>query len=139
MVRKIQEGLVFWKGMYERKPLLLRGARQVGKTHSVREFGKKNFKYYIELNLELEPEYREAFTTLKPNEIIEKLSLLLGRKIDPKNTLLFIDEIQEEPQALLSLRYFYELMPQLAVIAAGSLVEFVMESENFRMPVGRIV
>lgn len=139
MRRKIQDGLEFWQGMHERRPLILRGARQVGKTYAVRKFGRDNFSNYIEINLELEPELRVAFSSLKPDEIILRLSVLLNKEIDPKNSLLFIDEIQEEPQALMALRYFYELMPDLAVVAAGSLVEFVLESDEFRMPVGRIL
>ena len=83
-------------------------------------------------------EYKEIFNTLDPNEILEKISLITNKRIIPGETLIFLDEIQEWPSAIMSLRYFYEEKRELHVIGADSLLEFTLESENFRMPVGRI-
>lgn len=119
-----------------RKPLLLRGARQVGKTYAVRELGKE-FDSFVEVNFE---QLREAVSIFEkdliPEKLILSLSLLLKKEIIPGKTLLFFDEIQEAPRAILSLRYFYEGMPSLHVIAAGSLLEFAIEKVG--VPVGRL-
>ncbi len=126
-----------WKSSTNRKPLILRGARQVGKTTLVREFAK-NYRNHILLNLE-KPADRTIFETYDDiGELVE--ALFLAHNISPKEqdgTLLFVDEIQELPKAIALLRYFYEEVPLLHVIAAGSLLEFAMkEVANF--PVGRI-
>lgn len=125
-----------WKTDTYRKPLLLRGARQVGKTYAVRRLGQK-FRYFVEINFE---QLRDAIAIfekdLVPERIIRALSLLVKAPIVPGETLLFFDEIQEAPQAILALRYFYEQMPGLHVIAAGSLLEFAVEKVG--VPVGRI-
>ena len=136
--REIYQSLVEWKADRERRPLLLRGARQVGKTYITQHFGNQEFTTFITLNLERNPEYKEIFSTLIPQEIIEKIALFTGTAIVPGKTLLFIDEIQEHPKAIMALRYFYEEMPHLHIIGAGSLLEFALQKENFRMPVGRI-
>lgn len=138
MDRDIFKHLVSWKNSSYRKPLLLRGARQIGKTFTVRQFAKKHFSHLIEINFELQPQYKEIFQNLDATLIIKKLELDLKRKIDPDSTLIFLDEVQECPRAIMSLRYFFEKIPQFYVIAAGSLLEFAMEAENFRMPVGRV-
>ncbi len=136
MKRLIEKNLDAWKENKRRKPLLIRGARQVGKTYIVRQFGEK-FKSFAEINFELLIDAGEIFKTdLKPDRIIRDLSLLLQTKITPKETLLFLDEIQEAPEAIKALRYFYELMPELHVIAAGSLLEF--QIEKIGIPVGRV-
>lgn len=136
MKRLIEKNLDAWKESKRRKPLLIRGARQVGKTYVVRQFGRK-FKSFAEINFELLIDAGEIFKTdLKPDRIIRDLSLLLQTKINPKETLLFLDEIQEAPEAIKALRYFYELMPELHVIAAGSLLEF--QIEKIGIPVGRV-
>ncbi len=136
MKRLIEKNLDAWKENKRRKPLLIRGARQVGKTYIIRQFGEK-FKSFAEINFELLIDAREIFKTdLKPDRIIRDLSLLLQTKITPKETLLFLDEIQEAPEAIKALRYFYELMPELHVIAAGSLLEF--QIEKIGIPVGRV-
>jgi len=118
--------------------LLIRGARQTGKTFIINEFGKTEYKSLITLNFERNPEYKDIFITFDPQEILERISLYTGKKTEPAETLLFLDEIQECPKAITSLRYFYEEMPHIHLIAAGSLLEFTLSSENFRMPVGRI-
>ena len=138
MQRKLYPKLLEWRNSPYRKPLILRGARQVGKSFLVREFGKNEFSDYIEINFELQPELKNSFKDKKPERILKNLELYLNRKIELENTILFLDEIQECPEAILSLRYFHEQMPTLAVIAAGSLLEFALNSEEYRSPVGRI-
>jgi predicted AAA+ superfamily ATPase len=137
MYRLIENYLNQWVNDPSRKPLLLRGARQVGKTFSVRKLGK-TFSDYVELNCEeLLNDSRLIFEKdLNPERIVRELSLLAGKTITPGTTLLFIDEIQVIPQAILALRYFYEKIPELHVIAAGSLLEFALEKVG--VPVGRI-
>ncbi|MGB7568959.1 MAG: AAA family ATPase [Chitinivibrionales bacterium] len=125
-----------WKNESNRKPLLLRGARQVGKTYIVREFAKQ-FKSYTEVNFELLPQAIQIFELdLQPERIIRDLSILLEQRIEPGKTLLFFDEIQRAPKAIAALRYFYEMMPNLHVVAAGSLIDFALE--KIGLPVGRI-
>lgn len=136
MKRLIGHYLNQWKNDPYRKPLLLRGARQVGKTHAVRGLAQL-FPDFLEVNLELVPDARLIFEKdLQPERILRELSLLAKKSINPGSTLLFIDEIQAAPQAILALRYFYELVPQLHVIAAGSLLDFA--TEQVGMPVGRV-
>ncbi len=127
-----------WKKSLNRKPLLIRGARQVGKTHLIRNFGEENFSKTLEINFELQPELKEVFKTLDPASIVKNLALVFNTPLEPGKTLLFLDEIQECPQAILALRYFYEKMPHLHVIGAGSLLEFCLGDKAFKMPVGRI-
>ena len=127
-----------WKDKKIRKPLVIRGARQVGKSYLVRIFAEEAGLDLMEINLELQDEYASCFISKDPNQIITLLELKTSRKISPGRTLLFLDEIQATPQILSSLRYFYELMPALHVIAAGSLLEFILEEHVFSMPVGRI-
>lgn len=138
MKRDIYSALLSWKAAKNRQPLLIRGARQTGKTYIINEFGQTEYKSLITLNFERNPEYKDIFSTFDPQEILERISLYTGKKIESGETLLFLDEIQECPKAITSLRYFYEEMPQIHIIAAGSLLEFTLSSENFRMPVGRI-
>jgi predicted AAA+ superfamily ATPase len=136
MKRFVDYFLHKWKTSPIRKPLLIHGARQVGKTYSVREFGK-TFTSCIELNLELQQDVREIFEkNLDPHIITRKISILIDKPIIPGQTLLFIDEIQAVPNAIIALRYFYEMMPELHVIGAGSLLEFAIKTVG--MPVGRI-
>lgn len=136
--RNIYQDLLLWKNDQNRRPLLLRGARQVGKTFIIDQFGSEQFESYVKINFERNPEYKEIFSTNDPTEIIEKIILFTGQKIEQNKTLVFLDEIQECPSAIVTLRYFYEEMPNLYIIGAGSLLEFSLRSENFRMPVGRV-
>ena len=138
MKRDIEKELIDWKNQSERSPLLVRGARQVGKSYIVEEFGKKAFQNTVVVNFDFQPELKQCFVTLDPVEIINKLQLLMGVDIKAENTLLFLDEIQECPNAIMALRYFKERYGGLAVIGAGSLMEFALNSEDFRMPVGRV-
>ena len=136
MKRLIDFHLQNWKNDPDRKSFLLRGARQVGKTYSCRELGQ-SFEYFVEINFEINPQLAEIFNRdLDPQRIIRDLGLLTAKNIVPGKTLLFFDEIQEAPKAVKSLRYFHELLPELHVIAAGSLLDFVLE--NIGIPVGRV-
>ena len=138
MKRDIDDTLKTWKTEAHRYPLLVRGARQVGKTYSIKQFGENEFDNLVEVNFEQKPQYFTCFDSLEPKNIIETLSVLSKSDIIPGKTLLFLDEIQECPNAISALRYFYEQMPDLHVIGAGSLLEFVISQENFKMPVGRV-
>ncbi len=138
MKRDIEQELFSWKDQKNRLPLLLRGARQVGKSYTVESFGKKAFRNMVVVNFEFEPRFKQCFTTLDPVDIVNKLQLLTGENIETGQTLLFFDEIQECPSAIMSLRYFREKLDQLAVIGAGSLMEFALNSPEFKMPVGRV-
>lgn len=138
MKRNLEQVLVSWKQEIHRLPLLFRGARQVGKSYLIETFGKKYFQNTVSINFELRPEYKTCFKTLVPVDILKTLSVLSKQEITPGQTLLFLDEIQECPQAIMALRYFKELYPELHVIGAGSLLEFALKDENFRMPVGRV-
>lgn len=136
MKRLIDHYLRLWIHDPYRKPLLLRGARQVGKTYAARQLGKL-FDSFVEVNLEQYEKARSIFLQdLDPHRIIRDLSILLDVSITPGKTLLFIDEIQARPEALTSLRYMYEQMPELHVIAAGSLLDFAIEQVG--IPVGRV-
>jgi len=137
MKRFIDRQLEQWKESPRRKPLILRGLRQVGKTWSVKEFGKKCFDQIAVIDLERNPAWRTVFEgDLNARRICADLEILTSQKIQPGKTLLFIDEIQSSPRAIASLRYFYEEMPDLHVIAAGSLLEFALK--DISVPVGRI-
>ncbi len=138
MKRDIYPLLTEWKNETQRHPLVLRGARQVGKSYIVNRFGSNEFDSFITLNFEKNPEYKEIFRSLDPDEIIERITLFTQKKVIPGKTLLFLDEVQECASALMALRYFFEEKQSLHVIAAGSLLEFTLKSENFRMPVGRV-
>ena len=135
--RNIDQYLLEWKNSQRRKPLLVRGARQVGKSSSIRHLGE-SFDYFVEINFETRPEYRQIFIDNKNViDIVSRLSLLAGIPIIENKTLLFLDEVQSCPEALHSLWAFKEDMPNLHVVAAGSLLEFTLK----KMPsfgVGRI-
>lgn len=136
MKRLVDHYLRAWKDAPERKALLIRGARQVGKTYSVRALGSA-FEELVEINLEMNPEYADVFRlNLDPQRILRELRLMTGKRLVPGASLLFIDEIQEHPAAVTALRYFYEKMPEMHVVAAGSLLEFALEQVG--VPVGRV-
>ena len=138
LVRREINDLRSWAVQPERKPLVIRGARQVGKSTLVRQLAEVAGFALVELNFERNPELREAFATKEPVGILATIQLLTGQSVRPDKTLLFLDEIQAAPEALAALRYFYEEMPQLHVIAAGSLLEFTLAEAQFSMPVGRV-
>lgn len=125
--RKIDKELLEWKDGYNRKPLLLRGARQVGKSSTVRHLGE-TFKHYAEVNFEKRPDLRSLFSQGNSvRETAARLGGVLGVPIVPGDTLLFLDEIQSCPEALKSLWFFKEDYPELHVVAAGSLLEFALK------------
>lgn len=127
-----------WANRDSRKPLVIRGARQVGKSTLVREFARISRMPLVEVNLERNPEFGQAFDTKDPAQICSALSLLTGEPIVAGENLLFVDEIQAMPSALAALRYFHEEMSDLHVVAAGSLLELALGEKGFSMPVGRI-
>lgn len=136
MERELIQYLRVWRNSPIRKPLILRGARQVGKTYLIKQFGKE-FPSFVNINLEKQSEVTALFTsTLDAKLILHQLELITEQKIIPGETLLFIDEAQAEPRSLLALRYFYEEIPSLHVIAAGSLLDFAIEKVG--IPVGRV-
>ncbi len=138
MYRHKLADLIQWIKRKDRKPLIIRGARQVGKTWIARALAKETDKELIEINFEYQPEIIGLFDSNNPNEILLELSAYFGFKIDPDIHILFLDEIQAAPHLLAKLRWFAELMPQLPLLAAGSLLEFVLSEHQFSMPVGRI-
>jgi predicted AAA+ superfamily ATPase len=138
MKRDIEQDLLSWKEQKDRLPLLLRGARQTGKSYVVENFAQTHFEKAITLNFELQPELIRCFDSLDPQHILSALALLIDQKIEPGKTLLFLDEIQDCPNAIRALRYFKEKLPALHVIGAGSLLEFTLSDADFRMPVGRV-
>jgi uncharacterized protein len=138
MQRTLEAELIEWKSREEHLPILLRGARQVGKSYLIEEFGRKNFDNVAIVDFENRPELKAAFRSRVPKEILSSLEIALGKPIKEMQTLLFLDEIQLCPEALISLRYFKEQMPKLHVIAAGSLLEFLLHDEHFSFPVGRV-
>ena len=125
--RLIDKYLLEWVSRNNHKPLLLRGARQVGKSTAVQELSKK-FDSFVEINFEKQPKYKALFKDdLDVKRIVPQISAMYGTSIKPGKTLLFLDEIQECPQAIMALRFFKEDMPELHVIAAGSLLEFALK------------
>ena len=138
MKRLIYNDLQEWKNDVKRKPLLLQGARQIGKTFIVNQFGKNEYKNYIRLNFEEDENLKDIFnSTLDPFQIINQLGLYLNKKIEAENTLIFFDEIQVLPKAITSLKYFYENAPQFHIIAAGSLLG-VSVGKSTSFPVGKV-
>jgi len=135
--RTILSRLKKWSDDPNRKPLILRGARQVGKTSVVNEFGQ-TFSQYIYLNLETKVDKVAFKTSLDIHRLVQSIFLIYGKQITEKaNTLIFIDEIQEYPEAINMLRYFYEAYPEIRVIAAGSLLETIFNNGR-SFPVGRV-
>jgi uncharacterized protein len=126
-----------WFYKRKRKPLVMRGARQVGKSTLIREFAREQKLFLAEINLEQQRQFEPIFASLDPERILRELSSFVKHRIDGR-CLLFLDEVQATPSALPALRYLYEKSPDIAVIAAGSLLEMVLHRHDFSMPVGRI-
>lgn len=125
--RLIDKYLLEWSQSGSHKPLLLRGARQVGKSTAIRNLGER-FGSFVEINFEKNPEYKKLFEkNLDVKRIVAELAAIIGQAITPGKTLLFLDEIQDCPQAVMALRFFKEDLPELHVVAAGSLLEFALE------------
>ncbi len=138
MKRDLYIQLKNWQNKKKRKPLLLQGARQVGKTYLVNQFGKNEYSQFVSLNFEQEPDLKTLFQgSLSAKAIIENIELYIGKKIDSQNTLLFFDEIQEVEEAITSLKYFNEQAPEYHIIAAGSLLGVSVGKER-SFPVGKV-
>ena len=137
MYRKALHDLIDWKDRPSRKPLIIRGARQVGKTWLVREFAGQ-FGNLVEINFDKNPEKAQLFAGRDISRGLQLLQIDCNTEIVPGKTLLFLDEIQAVPEMLPLLRYFYEEQSDLHVIAAGSLLEFLLADHDFSMPVGRV-
>lgn len=136
--RELYKELVKWKSSKSRKPLLLQGARQVGKTWLIKHFGNKEFKNIAYFNFEEQPELKQFFEiTKQPQRIIEHLSLINGININASSTLIVFDEIQECNEAINSLKYFNENTPEYAIIGSGSLLG-VSLSKGKSFPVGQV-
>ncbi len=138
MKRIAEKYLDEWKIKPIRKPLIIRGARQVGKTYLAETWGEKNFTNVVTVNLERDSHLSMVFRSKNPRAIIDQLSLITNSKIIPSQTLLIIDEIQASEDAISSLRYFYEEMKALHVLATGSLLDFTLRELSTSAPVGRI-
>ena len=139
MEREIVKELLKWKESKNRKPLIIHGARQVGKTYIVKHFGKENYENLIYVNFETNQELSmQIEDSIDAKYIINKLELFFGEKILPEKTLIFFDEIQANERALTSLKYFYEDAPEYHIIAAGSLLGIAINRENYSFPVGKV-
>lgn len=138
MYRNALEYIKKWHQRENRKPLIIRGARQVGKSYLVKEFARLESLSLLEINFEKNPEAAELFDKRSIQKTCEFLEIQFKTRLDPKTTVLFLDEIQAAPQILPVLRYFYEERPDLCIVAAGSLLEFVLKDHSFSMPVGRV-
>lgn len=138
MKRHQTKDLLDWYKKGQRKPLILRGARQVGKSTLVRLFCEENQIDLLEINIEREKLKSVESSSIKMNDILDEIQLKSQKKIQNNKTLIFFDEIQEQPSLLKFLRYFYEERPDLAVISAGSLLEVALKEEKFSFPVGRV-
>lgn len=139
MEREIIKKLIKWKDSKNRKPLIIHGARQVGKTYIVKKFGKKYYDNLIYVNFETNKEICEQIgESIDVEYIINKLELFYGEKIVPEKTLIFFDEIQANERALTSLKYFCEDAPEYHIIAAGSLLGIAINREDYSFPVGKV-
>ena len=139
MKREIIEFLIKWKESENRKPLIIHGARQVGKTYIIKQFGKENYDNLIYVNFETNQEFSNQISdSIDPKYVINKLEHFYGEKIIPGKTLIFFDEIQANERALTSLKYFYEEASEYHIIAAGSLLGVAINRKSYSFPVGKV-
>lgn len=136
--RTLEKELIVWKNSSPRKPLVLRGARQVGKTSLIRQFGTTHYQSFLEINLEKKDDLSYFNSSQSVEDFLDRLQNYHHVQINPTNTLIFIDEIQESQNIMELLRFFYELRPDLHIIVAGSLLEAKIKSSNWSLPVGRV-
>ena len=137
--RDLLTDLKIWKNCQHRKPLVLQGARQVGKSFILQQFGKQYFENYCYVNFDLEKEHKSEFAKTKnPVRLVEYLVAMKGMNISPEKTLIIFDEIQECNDALNALKYFNELMPEQAVVCAGSLLGVALKRKSASFPVGNV-
>ena len=138
MKRNAIQDLIKWKSSEDRKPMVLKGARQVGKTWLMKEFGQSQYDSYVYFNFDEEDELKSIFEANKnPHRVVELLSMISGKKILPEKTLIIFDEIQECPEALNTLKYFKEKANEYHVIAAGSLLGTLLAKPK-SYPVGMV-
>ncbi|MDD7410851.1 ATP-binding protein [Fusobacterium gastrosuis] len=138
MERFILNNLIEWKNSKYRKPLILKGVRQVGKTWILKEFGKNYYKNFVYFNFDENIEYLQFFQTTKdPRRILQNLMLISGEKIEAENTLVIFDEIQDAPEVINSLKYFYENIPEFHIACAGSLLGIALAKPS-SFPVGKV-
>ena len=139
MEREIIKELINWKKSQNRKPLIVHGARQVGKTYIIKKFGKEHYENLIYVNFETNQEISSQISeNIDAKYIINKLELFYGEKILPEKTLIFFDEIQANERALTALKYFYEDAKEYHIIAAGSLLGIAINRKNYSFPVGKV-
>jgi predicted AAA+ superfamily ATPase len=139
MKRNILDDLLLWKNDAMKKPIVMFGARQVGKTHTIDTFGKEYYGNYIKIDIEKDSKYSDLFDLdLNPKRIIQELEVRTNTKIIPNDTLIFFDEIQSNPKALNSLKYFYEDAPEYHIISAGSLLGVAINNQGVSFPVGKV-
>ncbi len=136
MNRNLEKQLLVWKDSPLRKPLIVRGARQVGKSWLLRDFGQRHFKHLVICNFDRDKEIRQVFQNKSPQRIVQLLEIVFGYKFVSGETLLVFDEIQDCPDALNALKYFHEEMRELHVVAAGSLLGVLLS--DFSYPVGAV-
>ena len=134
MRRYIKEKLIEWKNRKDRKPLILKGARQVGKTYILKEFGEEEYENVSYFNFDHDEALKELFVSTKnPKRILEQLVFVIGKAINPETTLIIFDEIQECPDALNSLKYFQEEANEYHIVCAGSLLGIKLSHTSFQL------
>jgi len=139
MKRNKMQNLIKWKEKKNKNPLLLLGARQVGKTYILKEFAKKYYNDFIYINFEHNSVFKEMYKeNLDPVRIIEEIELYFNKKINPNDTLIFFDEIQLSDKAVTALKYFAEQTPEYDIVCAGSLLGVAVQRESFSFPVGKV-
>ena len=128
-----------WLAATTHKPLILRGARQVGKTWLVRDLAKRSGRRLLEINFERDPRRESLFEPNDPDAVVANLELFTNRSISDEGWILFLDEIQAAPRLISKLRWFAEERPKLPVVAAGSLLEFALGDRSFSVPAYRLL
>jgi len=144
MERQAMQALLAWSKQSKRKPLVIRGARQVGKTWLAKEFGRRYYENIVYLNFDMNANPQSGSLlhsifegSLEPRQIISAIEIALETKIDPERSLLIFDEVQEQPRVLNSLKYFFELAPEYSIVAAGSHLGVSMH-KDVSFPVGSV-
>jgi len=139
MKRKIVENFKLWKDTYSHMPLIVLGARQVGKTYTLDEFCKENYKHYLYVNLESDDQIRGVFeNTMEPKRIMDNIAVLKGIQIDIEETVIFFDEIQVSERAISSLKYFNEAKENYKIVCAGSMLGVALNRFKHSFPVGKV-
>ena len=139
ITRDILAAFKKWKNATDRKPILIKGARQIGKTWVMEEFGRQCYEHYVKFDFDEQRELASVFQTTKdPHRIIKELELFCDDPIMPEKTLIIFDEIQECEEALNSLKYFCENAPEYHIVAAGSLLGVAVKKKHMKMPVGKV-